>query len=106
MDRDLVCLVSLERRYFEYATNVAAPVTRPMTKLELFEFVRCEEGWIGLQELPERLERVKARGHSALAHYANASVQELLAGNRAGPEESEWTLDQFKAWCRGDEVLE
>ena len=101
MGRYLVCL---EDRYFEYSTIVDAPVTAPMTKDELFEYVRREKGESGLWQLPERLRRVEERGHSASAPYANASVCCVLAGNRAGPNYSSWSLEQFKAWCRGETV--
>ncbi len=95
-------IVKLEDRYFEWSTVVDAPVTYPMT-LEQFEaYYREEYGRVGMEQLPERLERVERQGTSARGYETpgRSCVEGLLACNRAGPRETCLTLDELRDWAR------
>lgn len=92
-------IAKLEERYFEYSTIVDAPITDPMTAAEFQAYYRDKYGSSGLEDLPLRLERVEKTGCSA---RDGMSVEDMIVCNRAGDNESQWTLDQFKAWARGE----
>jgi hypothetical protein len=72
----------------------SAVYERALTLQELTEKIRSEYGQRGLQELPERLERAHATGCSGLD---GISLADCIEGNRAGPQESELTFDEFVA---------
>lgn len=92
-------LCKLEGRYFEWSTIVDAPVTYPMTLEELRAYIKEEFGLQGLDLLEKRLERIEANGTSSLL---GTTLEDALLGNRAGKGETRLSLDQFKAWCRGE----
>ncbi len=90
-------IVKLEGHYFEWSSVVDAPVTEPMTLADFTEYYQREYGAAGLHGLQHRLDEVEMKGTSALLYD---SVEELLSGNRAGPNESELSLDALKRWAR------
>ena len=93
-------IVKLEGRYFEWSTVVDAPVTEPMTPEEFRDYWRDEYGRTGMLRLPEHMARVEEWGTSCggLA----LSAEECLRFNRAGPNETCLSMDELRAWARGD----
>lgn len=85
-------IIKLNEKYLIWSTIVDAPISNGMTKDELIEWIEYHNGQDGLFDLPDRLERVDAKGVSAFNY---ASVDELIAHNRAGPEESCLTKDEI-----------
>jgi len=103
------CIVRLEAPeghpvYLEWSTVVDAPVTYAMTREELEEHVREEYGNQGLEELPARLERADRCGASWRDAYRE-SAEDTIRGNRAGPNETELTVEQIieRYWTRRPE---
>lgn len=84
--------------YLEWSTVVDAPVTRGMSRGEFEAYYRQENGERGMDELPERMARVDAKGTSSLH---DPSVNSVLSGNRAGKGETRLTKDQIlDFFCR------
>lgn len=81
-------------RYLDWSTIVDAPVTNGMALKDFKKWYREQHGDEGMRTLPERLARVEAKGVSALDY---ASVDELIAANRAGPKEGHLTKAQIIA---------
>lgn len=79
------------RRYCEWSTVVDAPISWLMPLSMFEEHIRDEYGAEGLRALPARLERVHATGTSMHNHTRD----ELIAGNRAGPGETELTAEEI-----------
>lgn len=71
-----------DRAYFERAISLR----------QLQYFIQKEYGDSGLRELPERLERTHTKGTSA---HEDDSLAETLCCNRAGPNETEMTINEF-----------
>lgn len=96
-------IVRLEDRYFEYSTVVDAPVSHPMTREEFRAYYYSPESahrWRPPdEELDERLARVDAKGTSSMH---DASAEDTIRCNRAGPNEDELTIEQLRAWARGE----
>ncbi len=92
-------IVKLEKRYFEWSTVVDAPVTEPMTRWEFLAYYRDMYGRAAQKELPDRMKRVQQKGTSALS---NTSVLDLISFNRAGPGETCLSIDELRAWARGE----
>lgn len=63
-----------------------------MTIDELQQYIKEELGQLGIEALPGRLKRVEKTGTSG---YGYTSVDELIAANRAGPNETELTLEEL-----------
>lgn len=84
-------IIKIKDRYFEWSSVVDAPVTYGMTEDELRAWVRLHYGLVGERELPARLARVEMFGTSAPGY----SLKDILAGNRAGPDEKPLTADQI-----------
>lgn len=87
-------IVKIRDKYFEWSTVVDAPTTYGMTETELHEHVRFHHGEEGMKELPERMERVAAKGTSS---HMDTSLAELLQCNRAGEGEKHLTEDEIYA---------
>lgn len=85
-------ICKIEDKYFEWSTIVDAPVTYGMTLEEFTQYYREEYGEQGMRDLPERMERVEAKGTSALAY---GSLDELLECNRAGENDEELTREEI-----------
>lgn len=89
-------IVKIKDHYLEWSTIVDAPVTFGMSLAELEEHIRYEYGRSGLRDLPERLARVEQYGTS----FIGTSVEDVLRGNRAGPDEQALTADEiYQAYC-------
>ena len=88
-------IIKLKDRYFDYSTVVDAPVTEPMT-LDAYRAEYCRKfGQGAIRELDQRLERVEVKGTSSHIH---SSAWDTIAHNRAGPEESCLSMDEFLEW--------
>jgi hypothetical protein len=70
--------------YFDWSTTVDAPVSQGMTREQLAGYFT--------DALAPRLERVDLKGTSSHLH---ASAAENIAGNRAGPNETELTAQEI-----------
>lgn len=84
------------RYWLEWSTIVDAPTMICEGLAEFVEYYLREYGVRSELELCGRLGRVAGHGSSAVA--ANQSPRELLAGNRAGPNETE-----LSSW---DEIID
>ena len=84
-------IVKLNGKYMIWSTVVDAPITRLMTREQLEEHVRFEDGERGIRELPERLERADTNGTS----FYRGSAESVVRFNRAGPGESCLTIKEL-----------
>jgi len=84
-------IVKLEGKYMIWSTIVDAPVYFGMSLETLRKLWRAEYGRVGLPDLERRLQRVEATGTDSPVY---ASPGALIAGNRAGPGESELSFDE------------
>lgn len=92
-------ICKFENRYFNWSTIVDAPTSEPMTLDEFKVYYAAQFGSEGMLILPERLERVEATGCSS---RDGSTFESMVACNRFGPNETELTLEQVKAWARGE----
>ena len=90
-------IVKLESYYMEWSTVVDAPTTFGMKLDEFEQYYEHENGRRGMEDLPNRLERVERHGTSSIGPM---SASDLLELNRAGPDESELSYDEiYRAYC-------
>lgn len=91
-------IVKLEGKYLVWSTVVDAPLTFGMTREELTDWIREEEGAEGVRALPERMMRVDASGTSA---FRRLTPEEVMRTNRAGPRETCISIDEIaERWVR------
>jgi len=90
-------LCKLDDQYFEWSTIVDAPTTFGMTREEMEEYHREEYGVSADAELARRLARVDATGCSA---RDGTTVDDLIASNRAGPNESALTREELLRYLK------
>lgn len=91
-------IVKLGGKYLEWSTVVDAPVTSGMTFEEFKEYYREEYGRKSMGDLARRLERVERTGTSA---FEDESVDDTIAGNRAGDRGQELTKEEIIAqYCK------
>ena len=89
-------ILKIKDYYLEWSTVVDCPVTFGMNLDQLTRHIRHEYGANGLRDLPERLERVNQTGTSK----RGGNLQDVISGNRAGPNESELDLGEIhQAYC-------
>lgn len=84
-----------ENEYVEWSTIVDAPVSYIMNRAEAIEH-SVESSRL---EAEARVDRTDAHGHSALWFPAE-TPEELVAGNHAGPKETEITLEEIRVQYR------
>ena len=90
-------IVKLNDYYFEYSTIADAPTTLGMTLADFKEYYKQMYGLDGMRNLKERLLFVEKYGTS---RRFMSSTDEVLAGNRTGPEEATLSIEEiFKAYC-------
>lgn len=83
--------------FFEWSTVTDAPCTTGASRAEFEEYYREQYGEQGARSLPERLDRAIKYGTSSIEPM---SVHDLIAGNRAGPNETELSLDEIiRIYC-------
>ena len=80
-------------RYCIWSTIVDAPVTYGMSREALAEYYDEHEAAYGVDDFAERMHRVDQKGVSA---YFVDSVEDLVRGNRAGPDETELSLRELR----------
>lgn len=79
-------------KYCEWSTVVDAPVSMIFTMEQFRRYYRRQYGEASMEELPKRLARAEETGCSALS---GCTAEDLIRCNRAGPDESELTLEQI-----------
>ena len=84
-------LVKLGTKYVEWSTVTDSPVSYGMTREQLEAFTKEEYGNEGLREIPARLARIERTGCSSHVD----TLESLVAVNRAGPGETEATLEEL-----------
>ncbi|MFA5053971.1 MAG: hypothetical protein WC565_07920 [Parcubacteria group bacterium] len=84
-------IVKLRDHYMEWSTIADAPTTKLMPLDRFLKWYRCTYGESGMAELPERMARVEATGTSVYRETAES----VITGNRAGPDETELTMDEI-----------
>ena len=90
-------IIKLRDKYLEWSTIVDAPLTPGLTLEQLQEHIGNKYGLDRLKYLPSRLERVEKYGTSKLE---GVSVADLIAGNRAGENETRLTEDEiYEQYC-------
>jgi len=87
-------IVKIEGKYCEWSTIMDAPVTYLMTKNKFEEFYKEEYGNQRMRDLPERMERVKKTGCSAMDNMGY-DLNDLIDYNRAGEKEKKLTLKEI-----------
>lgn len=87
-------IIHHEGAYNIWTTVADGPCYEPALTLgQLTEVIRFEHGEFGIQELPARLNRAHCAGTS----FAGVTLDELIAGNRAGDHEAELTKEELIA---------
>lgn len=72
--------------YFEWSTIVDAPITQMMSKKDFIEYYKERFGSSGMNELPERMERVERKGNSSCDE--RDTYRDFIDYNRAGENET------------------
>lgn len=97
MPRHIVKIADRGVDYFvEWSTVVDAPVTHGMTFEEIALYYLNRYGTSGMDDFDERIARTKAHGTSC---RDKTTAEELIAGNRAGPDERELTMAEIIEEC-------
>lgn len=78
-------IVKLEGKYLVWSTISDSPVTYGLTRVELCQYVKEEDGRRGLEGLARRLERVEQKGTSS---FDDENADDTIWLNRAGPDET------------------
>lgn len=79
-------------QYVEWSTVVDAPVSYILTRKKMEAFLLAEAVKKARDRVTERLDTADRNG---LTFVDCGSVAELVRGNRAGPNETELTLEQI-----------
>ena len=93
-------IVHHEGMFFEWSTVVDAPTTMAMGEDQFRDHYRRKYGEVMMPGLDARLDRARANGTSALP---NESARQLIAGNRAGPDEEEISFEDVIALVTAQE---
>lgn len=95
-------IVKLREHYLVWSTIIDAPITNGGTLEELKAWIREEYGTRGMEQLPERLARVEAKGTSS---HRDNSAESAIWLNRAGPNESTLTIEGiYRHYCLDEPV--
>lgn len=78
--------------YFEWSTVVDAPVSRAMRLDEFWDYYKDQYGRVGLDQLPQRLERANNKGTSS---FLSCSFDDLIENNRAGLNEETLSKEEI-----------
>lgn len=87
-------------RFFLWSTVVDAPVSRAMSREEMRAHLIVEYGRADTENHDRALDRAEAKGTSSLR---GITLDDLIAGNRAGANETEATLSEILALVEADE---
>ena len=94
-------IVKLDDYYLTWSTVVDAPTEFGMMLDEFNDEYQRRYGEEGMDILPYRMARVKAKGNSA----NDLTNDDLLAANRAGPNETELTREEIvQAYCKREPI--
>lgn len=85
-------IVKLKELYAEWSTVDGAPISYFMPLADFEEYYKQQHGIEGLASLSDRMSRVETKGTSS---RFDDSVEEVISGNRAGPDENELTADEL-----------
>lgn len=96
------CIVKIKDSYFEWSTVADAPVTYAMTRSNMIRHLMRSDG--NQDRVQERMYRVDENGHSAL--WTSCALDEFIAGNRAGPDESCLSVDEIYERYKSEEAYE
>lgn len=97
-------IVKLGNKYFEYSTICDAPITFGMSRDEMRSHLLVRYGTCDADETERRLERCDTKGTSS---FCDSSAEDALSCNRAGPSESELTVEQIRlAYCERQPILD
>ena len=88
-------IVKIDEYYLEWSSVVDAPVTFGMPLEEFEEYYRARYGIDSLDGLADRMERVEKTGTSS---RLDKNLEEFIASNRAGKNETCLTLEEIKDW--------
>lgn len=97
-------ILKIKDRFIEWSTVVDAPVSYGMTREDMREHLLAETDGSRASEImvDERLDRADAKGSSDLM---GMTAEEVVAGNRAGPDESELTFDEiYEAYVKPERL--
>ena len=81
-------------RYVDWSTIWDAPTSKALTRAEVKKHWKVNYGAEVSADIDDRLKDADKYGTDDLDHR---SVKQIIAGNRAGPRESELTLTQIIA---------
>lgn len=84
-------------RYMEWSTVVDAPISDGMEWDELVAYYRRHYGEAGVERLLARQERLRDYGHTL--GDTSITVEDLIADNRAGPDETSISADEIYRMC-------
>ena len=84
-------IVHHEGHFFEWSSVLGAPTTLAMPREEFEACYEHEYGQAGMEALPRRLEKAITTGTSS---YRHSSAQELVDGNRAGPDKRTLSFEE------------
>ena len=82
-------------KFFEWSTVIDAPLTEEMSAAEFRKYYAFQYGQRSLNDIEQRMKRAVETGSSAGIY-----LEEILAENRAGPNETELDFEQVLA-CVG-----
>lgn len=83
--------------YVEWSSVVDSPITFGMSRSELEAYHLAEYGRNGHRDFEQRMSRVERTGTSS---HRPMTVADVVAGNRAGPDETELSLEEVvRAYC-------
>jgi len=85
-------IIKIKDAYFEWSTVSDSPTTWGMTLDDFREYVKEEYGQNGIRRLDRRLQRVEEYGTSFLFEK---NARQVIAYNRAGPNETELTENEI-----------
>ncbi len=88
-------LLHHEGVFVEWSTVVDAPVSEAMNLDELSGYIRNRYGEEGIDQLPARIARAVEKGTSCIG--PSYTFDDIVAGNRAGPDEAELSRDELIA---------
>jgi hypothetical protein len=93
-------IIKIEDYYLDWSSVTDSPITFGVNIDEFMKYYERKYGEKYIKdELPLRMEIVEKYGHSAY-NYFHESLEDFVKCNRAGPDETELTLDEiYKAFC-------
>ena len=90
-------IIKLDGKYLVWSSVVDAPITYGLSLWELKGWLQEEYGQVGLDWLEKKQRQIETTGISEQLY----TLENLLSGNRAGPNERELTRREIiTAYCR------